>query len=138
MEQGLATSPYKDDIEEHNKIKAAVDELAAHPCDPRIQITCTVAGFRPPMNMNESSKKLIERMNRNGEALGMTMKWVKTGGVSDANFIAFEGCAAIDGAGPAGEGVHSANEILQINTIEPRLKVLLETVKEIEYEKEGH
>ncbi len=127
-----------DDIEEHNKIKAAVDELAAHPCDPRIQITCTVAGFRPPMNMNESSKKLIERMNRNGEALGMTMKWVKTGGVSDANFIAFEGCAAIDGAGPAGEGVHSANEILQINTIEPRLKVLLETVKEIEYEKEGH
>lgn len=127
-----------DDIEEHNKIKAAVDELAAHPCDPRIQITCTVAGFRPPMNMNESSKKLIERMNRNGEALGMSMKWVKTGGVSDANFIAFEGCAAIDGAGPAGEGVHSANEILQINTIEPRLKVLLETVKEIEYEKEGH
>ena len=126
-----------DDIEEHNKIKAAMDELAAHPSDPRTQITCAIAGFRPPMNMNERSKQLIGRMNKNGETLGMTMKWLKTGGVSDANFIAFEGCAAIDGAGPAGEGVHSANEILQVNTIEPRLRVLLETIKEIECEKEG-
>ena len=126
-----------DDIEEHNKIKAAMDELAAHPSDPRTQITCAIAGFRPPMNMNERSKQLIGRMNKNGETLGMTMKWVKTGGVSDANFIAFEGCAAIDGDGPAGEGVHSANEILQVNTIEPRLRVLLETIKEIECEKEG-
>lgn len=126
-----------DDINEHNKIEAAVKELAAHPTDSRTQITYTIAGFRPPMNMSERSKQLIERMNKHGEALGMTMKWVKTGGVSDANFIAFEGCAAVDGVGPAGEGVHSANEILQVNTIEPRLKVLLETIKEIECEKEG-
>lgn len=126
-----------DAIEEQQKIEKVLEELIANPADPRVTITYSSEGFRPPMTMTEKTKKLMSWMDENGADNGMTMKWVKTGGGSDGNFIAFEGCTVIDGVGPTGDGVHSDSEKLQIDTIEKRLEVVLGTMREICKEKEG-
>lgn len=126
-----------DAIEEQQKIESVLDELSANPTDSRVTITYTREGLRPPMIMTEKTKRLMSLMDEKGVARGMTMKWVKTGGGSDGNFISFEGCAVIDGVGPAGDGVHSDRENLQIDTIENRLEVVFETIRDINKEKEG-
>lgn len=128
-----------DEIAEYEKIEKTLEELAGNPADTRVKIECIREGFRPPMRMTERTKKLMRWMDEKGADLGMAVKWVKTGGVSDGNFVAFEGCAVIDGVGPAGDGAHSDREILQVGTVEKRLELALETVREIEKEagKEG-
>lgn len=76
-------------------------------------------------------------MEEFGIKSGMPVQWIKTGGASDGNFIAFEGCATVDGTGPSGDGAHSAHEIMQISSVEPRLELLVETMKKISSMKEG-
>ena len=62
----------------------------------------------------------------------------KTGGGPDGSFAALAGTTVIDGgAGPVGESPHSTREALKIDTIEPRLQVLYETVLTIAKQKKG-
>lgn len=121
-----------DDIKENKKIEAELERLSKNTFDKRVKVEVRREGFRPPMRKTEKTVELMELMNKKGEELGLDVKWAKTGGGSDANFIAFEGCTVIDGAGPAGDGAHSNNEILQIETIQPRIQLLLESIREIE------
>lgn len=120
-----------DRIEEHHKIEEEMRYLEKHPTDSRVEVKFLKEGFRPPMVKTEKTKELMGVMDEKGRNLGMKMKWVKTGGGSDGNFVAFEGCPVVDGAGPAGDGAHSDHELLQIDTVEPRLSLLYETVAEI-------
>lgn len=120
-----------DCIKEHEKIEKEMRYLEEHPTDSRIQITIQREGFRPPMVKTEKTERLMQLMDEKGRIIGLEMKWVKTGGGSDGNFVAFEGCPVVDGAGPAGDGAHSNKETLQIATIEPRLCLLFDTVKEL-------
>lgn len=120
-----------DNIEEHRKIEEAMRRMEADPADSRVKVTIRREGFRPPMVKTEKTEELISLMNEKGREIGITMKWVKTGGGSDGNFVAYEGCPVVDGAGPAGEGAHSNNEILQVASIEPRLRLLFETAAAI-------
>lgn len=126
-----------DSIEENQRIEQVLERLRQDTLNARVTLSVSREGFRPPMTMTEETKKVMGWMDQAGSALGMDVKWVKTGGGSDGNFIAFEGCTVIDGTGPAGDGAHSQNEILQIDTVEPRLELLFETMKRICQEKEG-
>lgn len=87
------------------------------------------------MRATDKTTALLEQMKAEGERLGMEVKWVKTGGGSDGNFIAFEGCTVVDGMGPAGEGAHSSNEVLHIDTIEKRLELAFNMARELERQK---
>ena len=126
-----------DDIQEHHKIEETFRSFVENPRNPRTTVTITREGFRPPMGKTEKTEALMSLMNKKGAELGVDMKWAKTGGGSDGNFAAFAGSTVIDGAGPVGDAVHSAKEILKIDTIEPRLKVLYETVLTLTKEKKG-
>lgn len=126
-----------DSIEENERIEEALERLRQDTQDSRVTLSVSREGFRPPMTMTEKTKTVMGWMEEAGTALGMEVRWVKTGGGSDGNFIAFEGCTVIDGTGPAGDGAHSQNEILQLDTVEPRLELLFETIKRICREKEG-
>lgn len=126
-----------DDIEEHHKIEETFRSFVENPRNPRTTVTITREGFRPPMRKTEKTEALIQLINEKGAALGIDMKWVKTGGGSDGNFAAFAGSTVIDGAGPVGAGAHSIKETLKIDTIEPRLRVLYETVLTLIKQKKG-
>lgn len=126
-----------DDIEEHHKIEEVFRSFMEHPRNPRTTVTITREGFRPPMRKTEQTEALMNLMNEKGAQLGIDMKWTKTGGGSDGNFAAFAGSTVIDGAGPVGDCVHSAKELMRIDTIQPRLQLLYETVSTLAKQKKG-
>lgn len=117
-----------DSIEEHDKIEESLKQLERRRVNPRTSVTIVREGFRPPMNKTEKTEDLMALMEQQASLIGMEMKWVKTGGGSDGNFAAFAGSAVIDGAGPAGDGAHGKKESLQLNTIEPRMELLYNTL----------
>ena len=49
---------------------------------------------------------MLEIMRQEGEKCSVDVKWVTTGGGSDGNFMAFEGCSVMDAVGPVGDGAH--------------------------------
>lgn len=99
-----------------------------------IVVDITRTGHRPPMNPSEKSLELVDLYSRVGESLGLKLNWVKTGGGSDGNFAAFEGAATIDALGPVGGKAHSKGEYLEIDTIEPRLELLMNVIKAMKEE----
>lgn len=115
-------------IEESDKIRAAFDELCAGPFDSRVTVSVKREGFRPPMTCTEKAAKLLNLLKETGDGMGIPVEWVSTGGGSDGNFIAFEGCTVVDGAGPSGEGAHSSKELLHLDSIKPRLELLYKTI----------
>lgn len=117
-----------DSIGEHDKIEESLKQLERRRVNPRTSVTIVREGFRPPMNKTEKTEAMMALMEQQASLIGMEMKWVKTGGGSDGNFAAFAGSAVIDGAGPAGDGAHGKKESLQLNTIEPRMELLYNTL----------
>lgn len=115
-------------IDESEKVKKVFDTLCNNPFDSRVLPTVSREGFRPPMTCTPMAAKLLKLLKDTGESMGIPVQWVKTGGGSDGNFIAFEGCTVVDGAGPSGEGAHSNKEFLHLDSIEPRLKLLYQTM----------
>ena len=48
---------------------------------------------------------------------------VDAGGGSDGNHIAESGVPVVDGCGPAGSGLHTEREYLQLDTVEERIRM---------------
>lgn len=119
-------------IEESDKISAAFDKLCAAPFDSRVTVSVKQEGFRPPMTCTEKAVNLLNLLKETGDTMGVPVQWVSTGGGSDGNFIAFEGCTVVDGAGPSGEGAHSNQEFLHVDSIKPRLELLYKTILKLE------
>lgn len=109
-------------------IEKELHRLAEVEKDNDIHISITRMGYRPPMNPSEKSLALIELYNKVAAELGHELNWVATGGGSDGNFTAFEGVATIDALGPIGGGAHSRREYLDINSVEPRIQMLLNLI----------
>lgn len=118
-----------DKIEEYEKISKKIDNLANNPKDNSVKIEINSDEVRPPLKLIPDTKKILELIEEKGRELNIDVQFVKTGGGSDGNFIADEGCITIDGAGPAGDGFHSNSEVLFINSIEERFSLLLKVIK---------
>ncbi|MDR0562156.1 MAG: M20 family metallopeptidase [Spirochaetaceae bacterium] len=118
--------------EELEKIKAAVQKLSENRFDQRVEVASSISGYRPPMNPSKHTFELMRLVEEVGGSLGMTVKWVSTGGGSDGNLIAAEGCAVIDALGPCGDKSHSDDEYMILDTVEPRLELAFQAVKALE------
>lgn len=118
-------------IEEFNKIEEFLYELQKNNFIQGVTISIKRLGFRPPMNSNSKAKELMHIMTEEGKKVNVDVKWVKTGGGSDGNFISFEGCPVLDAVGPVGDGAHGDNEMIWIDSIEPRTKMVYTTIVNI-------
>lgn len=70
-------------------------------------------------------------VEESGKELGIDITWQEVGGGSDANLTAVLGIPTLDGLGPAGAGFHSADEYLELETIEPRIQLLKKVLAKI-------
>lgn len=80
--------------------------------------------YRSPIEKTAGNIKLFEILNRAAGKVGMEMKEMYFGGGSDGNYTAALGTPTIDSLGPEGEEEHTADEVLYIDTITPKTKVL--------------
>lgn len=94
--------------------------------------TVTVGGIqRPPMEKNQGTVMLLERIYAIGKELGIKLKDVSTGGGGDASFTSALGIPTIDGLGPVGGNAHSEKEYLDISSLTERTLLLAELLRSL-------
>jgi glutamate carboxypeptidase len=88
-------------------------------------ILATHGGWnRPPMTRTPAIAAAFERARRIGAALGLDLSEGGAGGGSDANFVAALGLAVLDGLGPRGDGAHSSQEYIEVDSLAERAALL--------------
>jgi glutamate carboxypeptidase len=83
------------------------------------------------MNPGKETFELMRLFEECGKNAGIAVNWISTGGGSDGNLIAHEGCAAIDSLGPSGDKSHSDEEYVLVDSIEPRLNLMSQVVQKL-------
>lgn len=106
------------------KINARLYELAEHPFDPRCKVEVLTVSRRPAMFPHEKTQKMLKVFKSVCDELDFPFVCLTTGGGSDGNFVSYHGVATIDGCGPAGGKLHTADEFLIIETVGKRIEVL--------------
>jgi len=86
---------------------------------------------RPPLELNERNKQLLQIVKEVGSSIGLTIEDVHTGGGSDASFPSALGVATIDGLGPVGGELHNENEYMVIETLTERCNLLAHLIDEL-------
>jgi glutamate carboxypeptidase len=104
--------------------EAAIAELCARPAVEGVTIRLEPIGHFSPMQATATSEALLQVAVAVGRGLGTTIRAVATGGAADANTIAELGVPVLDGLGPVGGGMHSADEFLVVDSIPERVALL--------------
>ncbi|MEO4053799.1 M20 family metallopeptidase [Solibacillus sp. CAU 1738] len=86
---------------------------------------------RPPMEKNEGTVLLLERIYEVSKEIGFDLKDVSSGGGGDASFTAAMGIPTIDGLGPIGGNAHSEKEYLEISSVTERTLLLAKLIKSL-------
>lgn len=76
--------------------------------------------YRPPKPFNAAQTKLFESVKETGEALGLDLNWVSTGGVCEGNNIFAAGVPNIDTLGVRGGRIHSHEEFVDVDSFVER------------------
>ncbi len=91
---------------------------------PGVTVEVIPSPVTMPMNPSPATEDLMRTMERAALDLGQPLRWVDTGGVSDANHVADLGVPTLCGCGPCGGGAHTEAEYLDLGTVPPRLDLL--------------
>ena len=79
---------------------------------------------RPPMRRTPMMAASFERARTLAASMGLDLKESGTGGGSDANFVAALGVPVLDGLGPLGNGAHSDDEYVMVDSLAERAALL--------------
>lgn len=110
-------------------LEAKIRELVARTWVEGVTQELTVCSRVPAMPLSEATKGLVATINKAAEMAGFKAKWVDAGGGSDGNRIAKAGIPVVDGCGPAGAGFHTEREFLRLDTVEERIRMLVNLFK---------
>lgn len=114
---------------------AAADEkiraLCETPFIDGVNVVIEREAHKPSMVPSPHTEQLMTLVEKAGEELDIAIKWQAVGGGSDANLTAVLGVPTLDGLGPIGAGFHSADEWLDLTSIEPRIRLLQRVLEKI-------
>ncbi|WP_028865799.1 M20 family metallopeptidase [Psychromonas aquimarina] len=119
------------DNNEYAEADEKIRILTETPFVEGVTITVEREAHKPSMVPTEKTEALMALVEESGKELDIEIKWQEVGGGSDANLTAVMGIPTLDGLGPAGAGFHSADEYLELDTIEPRIKLLMKVLTKI-------
>lgn len=112
------------DNDEYAEADAKIRQMAETPFIDDVTVTIDREAHKPSMVPSEKTQALMALVEEAGRELDIDIKWQEVGGGSDANLTAVMGIPTLDGLGPAGAGFHSADEYLELDSIEPRILLL--------------
>lgn len=102
-------------------VKEKIESLKNNPYVNGVKVEISNMREKPPLALNENTKKLIAVYEDVKKEMGLSFNWESTGGGSDANILGGMDTAVVDGLGPVGGELHSEKEYLEIKSIEERL-----------------
>ncbi|WP_020580738.1 M20 family metallopeptidase [Endozoicomonas elysicola] len=112
------------DNDDYARLEKKIQNMLENPSLRGIKIELTREAHKPAFTPNEGSEKLMALIEKTGQDMGLNITWQAVGGGSDANLTGSLGVPTIDGLGPIGGAMHSRNEFLVLDSIEPRLNLL--------------
>jgi len=114
---------------ELQRIDAAIKALAPKNIQSKIEVTGGIN--RPPLETS-ATEKLYATFEEVALRIGQgPIGSAVVGGASDGNFAAAAGANVLDGLGAIGAGAHAENEHVLLSSIEPRITLLREFIKEL-------
>ncbi|MGB6104301.1 MAG: M20 family metallopeptidase [Pusillimonas sp.] len=91
------------------------------PVDGDVRLDASINLRRPPMNKTPQTQALLLAVQDAAAQVGLAIEEAPmTGGASDANFTAALGIPSIDGLGADGDGAHTLDEYILVDTLEAR------------------
>jgi glutamate carboxypeptidase len=121
-------------IRKDDQIKAVNDAFAAGAKTlvvPGAKVEVKTSPAYPPLPDNAATLALASRAQAIYASLGLTLGEGGNGGASESALAAQAGTPALDGLGPVGGGFHSDREYLLLNTVSPRLYMLVEMLEQL-------
>ena len=106
-------------LEEAEKANKLIESLYEHAKEAGVKVERTHTRFDPPMVPTLETTTFVSYLDWLASEEGRSFIVRKRGGLSAANFISPHIPVCVDGMGPAGNGAHSVNEYLLIDSIGP-------------------
>ncbi|WP_350347724.1 M20 family metallopeptidase [Agromyces sp. G08B096] len=107
----------------------AFDDRAARPVVTGAAVSIERLDVCPPLEP-AATDALAAVARRVGKELGLAFEIARTGGASDANFVAATGVPTLDGLGPVGGGDHGVDEWLDLASVPERVALLAGVIAE--------
>jgi glutamate carboxypeptidase len=120
-----------DDAETFAAVLAAIHAIAAEPTVPGVTATVAVHQPTPPWRTTPEVQWLLDAARTAGGRTGVPVRFAATGGCADANLLARNGLAVLDGLGPVGGDDHGPAEWLDLTSVAPRVALLAELASQI-------
>ncbi|MEM6535315.1 MAG: hydrolase [Pseudomonadota bacterium] len=79
--------------------------------------------YRPPKPRNAAQQALFSAVSETGEAMGLSLEFVDTGGVCEGNNIFAAGVPNVDTLGVLGGRIHSDEEYMIVSSLAERAKL---------------
>ncbi|MGY3572534.1 M20 family metallopeptidase [Vibrio paucivorans] len=116
---------------EYDDIDTQFNALAIQPHVEGVSIELEREAYKPSMVPNGQTLALMSLVEESAQELEIDINWKEVGGGSDANNTAILGVPTLDGLGPIGAGFHSDEEYLLLESIEPRIKLLMRVMEKL-------
>ncbi len=107
--------------EEYHRLQTCFEALRRHAEGRGYRVEFSHFHSTPPLVPDERTWAYVERMKVVAQRIGYPFALKKRGGLSDANHLAQMGPICIDSLGPTGDFDHSADEYLDIATVQPMM-----------------
>jgi glutamate carboxypeptidase len=114
-------------ISDEAKVIECLHKLAA-PINQREGFRLVVGGQfnRPPKLATPDEERLFVRWQECAGEVGVKLSWQDVGGGSDGNLLAAVGLPSLDGLGPVGDHLHSAEEFIRVPSLIERAKIAVQ------------
>lgn len=108
----------------YDEVVAAIRGLAELASTGGATVSVELQAPAPPWAPSEASRRVAAAAGDVAARLGLDIGFALTGGAADANLLAAEGLAVLDGLGPVGGDDHSLSEWLDLDSVVPRVTLL--------------
>ncbi len=121
--RGWGNARFRDAAREE-ELKRGLFALATAPDAALPRTRIEYESNRPAKPEIAAVRALAEEIRAIGVALGQTVGFGKSGGVSDGNLMQAEGLPTIDTMGPIGGNLHRTDEYIELDSLVPRAAML--------------
>lgn len=105
-------------VDEYLRVEKVINSLTPVLQDTVVKVSCNLN--RPPMPFDGVMEATLDKAHAIAKRFGMPIKAGGVGSASDANFIAPLGTPVLDGLGGRGEGLHSSDEYVYVDSLAKR------------------
>lgn len=116
---------------EYDDVDTQLNGMAQQPHVEGVDVELVREAYKPSMVPSADTEALMMLVEESAQELSVDINWKEVGGGSDANNTAILGVPTLDGLGPIGAGFHSDQEYLLLESIEPRIKLLMRVIEKL-------